>query len=76
LVFAFVKPVEAQQIQGTPGSPDATTTIDGRQTPPPPQEFRGKIEREAIKSQPYWPGRIVSPQGAPNVLIIIADDSG
>ena len=67
LVFAFVKPVEAQQIQGTPGSPDATTTIDGRQTPPPPQESRGKIEREAIKSQPDWPGRIVPPKGAPNV---------
>jgi hypothetical protein len=28
---------EAQQIQGPPGSPGATTTIDGRQIPPPPQ---------------------------------------
>jgi arylsulfatase len=66
----------AQQITGTPGSPSATTTIDGSQLPPPPQQFRGTIEREATKSKPYWPARVVPPQGAPNVLLIITDDSG
>ena len=30
----------AQQISGTPGSPSATTTIEGNQLPPPPQPFR------------------------------------
>ena len=66
----------AQQTTGTLGSPSATTTIDGRQLPPPPQQFRGTIEREATRSTPYWPARVVPPQGAPNVLLIITDDSG
>ena len=66
----------AQQINGVPGSPSATTTIPGDQLPAPPQKFGGKIEREATKSKPYWPARIVPPKGAPNVLLIITDDSG
>ena len=66
----------AQQINGMPGSPSATTTIPGDQLPAPPQKFGGKIEREATKSTPYWPARIVPPKGAPNVLLIITDDSG
>src|SRR5216684_1376134 len=66
----------AQQAPGSPGSPSATTTIDGAQLPAPPQKFGGKIEREATQSKPYWPARIVPPKGAPNVLLIITDDSG
>src|SRR5262245_36696808 len=68
--------VDAQQITGTPGSPSATTTIDGSQLPPPPQQLRGKIEREATKSTPYSPARVVPTKDAPNVLLIITDDSG
>src|SRR4029450_9286001 len=61
-------PAFAQQIKGVPGSPSATTTIPGDQLPAPPPEFGGKIEREATKSTPYWPARIVPPEGAPNAL--------
>jgi len=68
--------VGAQQITGTPGSPSATMTIDGNQLPPPPQKFGGKIGREATQSTPYWPARVVPPKGAPNVLLIMTDDSG
>ncbi|HML13542.1 MAG TPA: arylsulfatase [Xanthobacteraceae bacterium] len=68
--------VLAQQITGTPGSPSATTTIEGSQLPPPPQPFRGKIERNAAQSTPYWPERVVPPKGAPNVLLIMTDDTG
>jgi arylsulfatase len=64
------------QITGTPGSPDATTTIDGNQLPAPPQKFGGKIERNAAQSRPYWPARIEPPKGAPNILLIMTDDSG
>ena len=32
--------VSAQTMTGTPGAPSATTTIDGRQIPPPPAPFR------------------------------------
>jgi arylsulfatase len=66
----------AQQTTGVPGSPSATTTINGEQIPPPPQKFRGKIERNATQSKPYWPSRIVPPKVAPNVLLIMTDDVG
>ena len=66
----------AQQVTGVPGSPSATTTIEGNQLPPPPQKFEGKIERNAAQSTPYWPMRVVPPKGAPNVLLIMTDDTG
>ena len=43
LLLANVGPVVAQLITGTPGSPSATTTIDGKQIPPPPPKFGGVI---------------------------------
>ncbi len=78
LCMAFCQPelVSAQQITGTPGSPSATTTIPGNQLPPPPQKFEGKIERNAAQSTPYWPARVVPPKGAPNILLIMTDDTG
>jgi arylsulfatase len=66
----------AQQSTSTPGSPRATTTIEGNQLPPPPQKFEGKIERNAAQSTPYWPSRVVPPKDAPNVLLIMTDDTG
>ena len=73
----FASSLSAQQTSGTPGSPSATTTIDGKQLPPVPDtRFGGKIERNAIDSTPYWPPRIVPPKGAPNVLLIMTDDAG
>src|SRR5262249_53373833 len=64
----------AQQTTSVPGSPSATRTIPGNQLPSPPPPFRGKIERNAAQSTPYWPARVVPPKGAPNVLLFIADD--
>src|SRR4029077_20467028 len=66
----------AQQINGTPGSPDATVTIDGKQLPPPPMPFGGVIKEAATDSKPYWPSRVVPPKGAPNILLIMTDDQG
>lgn len=66
----------AQEITGTLGSPNATTTIPGDQLPPPAPEFGGKIERNALQSDPWWPPRIVPPAKAPNVLLIMTDDQG
>ena len=77
LVLTFLlSPAAIAQINGVPGSPSATTTIPGNQLPAPPEKFGGKIDREATKSTPYWPARIVPPKGAPNVLLIITDNSG
>jgi arylsulfatase A-like enzyme len=66
----------AQQVTGTLGSPNATITIDGKQLPAPPLEFGGVIKEQAKDSKPWWPPRIVPPKGAPNVLLIMTDDSG
>jgi len=66
----------AQQISGVPGSPSATTTIDGRQLPAPPGKFGGVIKPTTAGSKPYWQPRIVPPKGAPNVLLIMTDDAG
>src|SRR5262245_46548158 len=66
----------AQQTTGTPGSPDATTTIDGRYLPPPPAPFGGTINMDAKDSKPYWPPTVVPPKGAPNILLIMTDDQG
>ena len=62
-------PARAQQTTGTPGSPGATTTIDGREIPNPPQPFQGEIDPNAVDSKPSWPPLVVPPKGAPNVLL-------
>src|SRR5215475_8645233 len=76
LVILSVVTADAQQTTVTPGSPSATTSIEGNQLPPPPEKFKGKIERNAAQSTPYWPARVVPPKGAPNVLLIMTDDTG
>jgi arylsulfatase A-like enzyme len=69
-------PVAAQQVTGTLGSPSATTTVSGRQLPPPDPKFGGVIKNDALQSTPWWAPRVVPPKGAPNVLLIITDDAG
>ncbi len=66
----------AQADADKPGSPSAAITIPGDQLPPAPQKFGGKIADTAQQSVPYWPARVVPPKGAPNVLLIMTDDSG
>jgi arylsulfatase len=66
----------AQQVTGVPGSPSATTTIEGKQLPPPDPKFGGVIKEKASESTPWWAPRVVPPKGAPNVLLIMTDDQG
>src|SRR5512139_1351514 len=66
----------AQQIYGTPGSPSATMTIKGDQLPAPDPKFGGVINEKASESKAWWAPRVVPPKGAPNVLLIMTDDSG
>ncbi len=81
-VLAAVAPLilaaasHAQQINGTPGTPSATVTVDGKQLPPPAVPFGGVIKETAPESKPYWPPRVVPPKGAPNILLIMTDDQG
>jgi arylsulfatase A-like enzyme len=73
VICATPGPVQAG---GPPGSPSATTTISGKQLPPPPAKFGGVIKDTVAQSKPYWPPRVVPPKGAPNVLLIMTDDAG
>jgi arylsulfatase A-like enzyme len=76
LALVGITPATAQQITGTPGSPSATTTIDGNYIPNPPPAFGGEINLNAQDSKPWWPPNIVPPKGAPNILLIMTDDQG
>jgi len=73
---ALTSVANAQQTTGTPGSPDATTTIDGNYLPPPPPRFGGEIGLDAKDSKPYWAPTVAPPKGAPNILLIMTDDAG
>ena len=64
------------QTTGKLGSPGATTTIDGKQLPPPDPQFGGVINEKATESKPWWPPTVVPPKNAPNVLLIMTDDCG
>jgi len=66
----------AQQTTGKLGSPDATTTISGKQLPPSDPTFGGVIKDTAKESTPWWPPRVVPPKDAPNILLIMTDDQG
>jgi hypothetical protein len=69
-------PALAQQTTGTPGSPSATTTIEGKQIPAPEPKFGGVIKENSKDSKQWWPPTIVPPKGAPNILLIMTDDQG
>jgi arylsulfatase len=75
-VLLAALPAMAVETTGIPGSPSATTTIDGKQLPAPDPKFGGVIKQDALQSKPWWAPRIVPPKEAPNVLLIITDDSG
>src|SRR5438874_2157433 len=75
-VMAVAPSTRSQQINGTPGSPDATVTLDGKQIPPPPMPFGGVINESVKDSKPYWPPRVVAPKSAPNILLVMTDDQG
>jgi arylsulfatase A-like enzyme len=76
-VMAVAPSARAQvQTTGTPGSPGATTTIDGKQLPSPDPKFGGVIKDTATDSKPWWPPTVVPPNGAPNILLIMTDDQG
>jgi arylsulfatase A-like enzyme len=74
--ITFAGAASAQQVTGTLGSAGATTSIGGKQLPPPDPAFGGVIKQDALQSTPWWPPRVVPPKGAPNVLLIITDDAG
>src|SRR5438552_1000116 len=77
-LIGMASSIQAQQVQvtGTPGTPGATTTISGKQLPAPDPKFGGVIKNDALQSKAWWAPRIVPPKQAPNILLIMTDDSG
>jgi arylsulfatase len=69
-------PALAVETTGPAGSPGATTTIDGKQLPPPDPKFGGAIKDDALQSKAWWAPSVVPPKKAPNILLIITDDAG
>jgi len=76
IAFCALSARAAIETTGTPGSPGATTTISGKQLPPPDPKFGGAIKNDALQSKYWWAPRVVPPKQAPNVLLIITDDAG
>ncbi len=76
MVIMMIVPAMAQQVTGTFGAPDATTTVSGKQLPAPDPAFGGVIKDDALQSKAWWAPRVVPPKQAPNVLLIITDDAG
>jgi arylsulfatase A-like enzyme len=75
-LFLTASPATAADTGIAPGSPGATMTVDGRYLPNPPAPFQGQINLNADQSTPAWPARVVPPEGAPNILLIMTDDVG
>src|SRR6201747_1003875 len=76
LSASYLPGAMAQTVNGTLGSPSATTTIKGDQIPAAPPKFGGVIKENSKNSKPWWPPTVVPPKGAPNVLLIMTDDQG
>lgn len=57
-------------------SPEATEVLNSKSIPAAPTPFGGVIKRTAAESKSCWDPRIVPPKGAPNILLIMTDDSG
>ena len=53
-LMSTVAPSVRAEIQttGVPGSPGATTTIDGKQLPPPDPKFGGVVKEDALIPRP------------------------
>ncbi|MCG6908091.1 MAG: arylsulfatase [Desulfobacteraceae bacterium] len=69
-------PARTGTTHGEAGAPSASVTLSGQQLPPPPPEFGGVIKQDALSSKPWWPPRVMPPEKAPNVLLVITDDAG
>jgi arylsulfatase len=73
---ASVAPTSAAPTGKAIGSPTGTRTIPGDVLPPTNLPFGGTINLTAPDSTPWWPPKVVPPQGAPNILLIMTDDAG
>jgi arylsulfatase len=77
LIILAAPNVKAQQpILTDKCSPAAREVLNSKSLPAQPTPFGGEIKREAKDSKPCWNPKVVPPKGAPNILLIMTDDSG
>ncbi len=77
LVFRLAEaPANAQALNGLPGSPSSTESLNTKYLPGTPVRFGGEICPNASESKSWWPPQVVPSKGAPNVLLIMTDDVG
>ena len=48
----------------------------GEALPHPDPGFTGKVDVSRDKSVPAWPQGVKAPKGAPNIVLILLDDTG
>lgn len=72
----LAQPATAQVVRGTLGAPDAVFSPNSKVLPAPPIPFNGTVNASSKDSTPAWPPQLAAPKGAPNVLLIITDDTG
>ncbi len=70
VVCSFIGLSNPMLAQGTP------VTGGSVLLPAPEPQFGGVIGRKASKSRPDFPQAVTAPKGAPNVLLIMTDDTG
>src|SRR5262245_65281286 len=71
VVALFAAPVLAQQAP-SPKSPTGGSPV----LPVPDEPFGGIVGRKASESKPDFPTGVTAPKGAPNILLIMSDDTG
>jgi arylsulfatase A-like enzyme len=69
IVAVAAAPTIAAQAQQPPAGGSAIL-------PAPEPEFHGVIGRKASESKPDFPQAVTAPKGAPNILLIMTDDTG
>ena len=70
-IFATAPSAPAQKINGTPGSPESTTTVDGSYLPAPPPKFGGADQHGRQEFQGCAP-----PGGGPSRMSSCASAGG
>lgn len=50
--------------------------VAGESLPKPLEPFTGKVDVSRDASVPAWPGSVKAPKGAPNIVLVLLDDTG
>jgi arylsulfatase A-like enzyme len=74
--FAAAGAFAQQPVVADKCSPESTEVLNSKSIPAAPAPFGGVIKRTAAESKSCWDPKIVPPKGAPNILLIMTDDSG